>query len=58
MKITYLGTGTVSIERVGEVSSGKSIEVPEETGRALVKQDQSQWREDRPAPRKKKGGGE
>ena len=57
MKITYLGTGAVTIERVGEVSSGKSITVPDDIGRALVKQDSSQWREDRPAPRAKKGGG-
>lgn len=57
MKIAYLGTGTVTIERVGEVRSGQSIKVPDDVGRALVKQDPSQWREDRPAPRAKKGGG-
>ncbi len=59
MRITYLGTGTVTIERVGEIRSGQSITAPDDIGRALVKQDPSRWREDRPAPRVKgkKGGG-
>ena len=36
MRLRYLGTGTVGIEGVGEVSTGGLIEVPEATAAALL----------------------
>jgi hypothetical protein len=43
MKLRYLGTGTVLIEGVGEVSAGGIVEVPEAVGRALVAERPGHW---------------
>lgn len=56
MKLTYKGTGTVTLDKCGEVRSGGTIQVPDELGRALIKQDPSRWCEDRPSPKRTRGG--
>jgi hypothetical protein len=53
MRLLYSGTGTLGVDRCGEVNKpGDTIEVPDEIGKALIKQDPDQWSEDRPAPKK------
>lgn len=61
MKIIYNGTGHARIvaadhKPIGEVASGHTIDCPDKLAKALLKQDPNQWSEDRPSPRKPRGG--
>ena len=56
-KLLYTGTGIVGIEGVGEVSPGGTIEVPDDTARALL-EEQPQHFKEATAPRPRRGGGD
>jgi len=43
MKVRYEGTGTVSVPGAGEVDHGGTIEVPDDVGRALTKENPRDW---------------
>jgi hypothetical protein len=59
MKLTYRGTGTVSVEGAGEVSTGGTIDVPEVTGKALLQEQPEAWsvQASAKAPARPGGGG-
>ena len=58
MKLQYVGTGTVRIEGAGEVSQGGTIEVPDDTARALLSEQPQHFKEAAAAARPRRGGGD
>jgi hypothetical protein len=56
--LKYVGTGTISIEGAGEVSSGGTIEVQDATARALLEEQPQHFKEAGATRRSSKGGGD
>ena len=56
-KLLYTGTGTIGIDGAGEVSTGGTIEVPDDTARALLAEQPQNFKE-ATAPRPRRGGGD
>jgi hypothetical protein len=58
-KLLYVGTGIVLIEGSGEVASGGTIEVPDETAKALLLEQPQHFKEaSAPARSSRKRGGD
>lgn len=56
-KLLYGGTGTIRIEGAGEVSQGGTIEVPDETAKALLQEQPQHFKEaGAPVRPRSKGG--